>query len=100
MSSFSFFQYENSQKRREEKNRLRLKEKEHRFDGGQLRRETWIHPEGGRKVHRTAPLDPLLSTQSDSTDEDKLNQLDTLEVNKRFITSFLHIQGKLITKIG
>lgn len=100
--SVSLFQYENSQKRREERNRLRLKEKEHRFDGGQLRRETWIHPEGGRKVHRTAPLDPYAATQSanDSTDEEKLNQLDTLEVNKRFITSFLHIQGKLITKIG
>lgn len=99
---FLVVQYENSQKRREERNRQRLKEKEHRFDGGQLRRETWIHPEGGSKVHRTAPLDPLIATASanDSTDEEKLNQLDTLEVNKRFITSFLHIQGKLITKIG
>lgn len=97
----NLLQYENNQKKREEKNRLRLKEKEHRFDGGQLRRETWVHPEGGSKVHRTTPLDPyVMEPSSDSTDEEKLNQLDTLEVNKRFITSFLHIQGKLITKIG
>lgn len=95
-----FLQYENSQKRRDEKNRLRLKEKEHRFDGGNLRRENWIHPEGGSRIRRFAPLDPMIGHSNESTDEDELSQLDALEVNKRFITSFLHIQGKLITKIG
>lgn len=77
-----------------------MKEKEHRFEGGTLRRETWIHPEGGSRVHRTAPLDPFAGHSSESTDEDELSKLDTLEINKRFITSFLHVQGKLITKIG
>uniref|UniRef100_A0A336N3P0 CSON005905 protein n=2 Tax=Culicoides sonorensis TaxID=179676 RepID=A0A336N3P0_CULSO len=42
----------------------------------------------------------MVGNSNDSTDEDDLSQLDALEVNKRFITSFLHIQGKLITKIG
>jgi protein SMG6 len=66
-----------------------------------LRRETWIHPEGGRRVHRTAPLDPLAGhAAGDTSDEEELKQMDIAEIKKRFITSFLHVQGKLITKIG
>ncbi|XP_055539477.1 uncharacterized protein LOC129726593 isoform X2 [Wyeomyia smithii] len=95
--------YESSQRKREEKNRARLKEKEHRFDG-HLRRETWIHPEGGPRVHRTAPLDPLLAGrqpgESSEEEEEELRQLDSIELNKRFIVSFLHVLGKLITKTG
>ncbi|XP_052562573.1 telomerase-binding protein EST1A isoform X3 [Culex pipiens pallens] len=96
--------YESSQRKREEKNRARLKEKEHRFDG-HLRRETWIHPEGGSRVHRTVPLDPTLAGRSpgDSSgeeEEQELRQLDSIELNKRFIVSFLHVLGKLITKTG
>ncbi|XP_053691492.1 telomerase-binding protein EST1A [Sabethes cyaneus] len=95
--------YESTQRKREEKNRARLKEKEHRFDG-HLRRETWIHPEGGPRVHRTAPLDPLLAGrqpgESSEEEEEELRQLDSIELNKRFIVSFLHVLGKLITKTG
>ncbi|XP_055709469.1 telomerase-binding protein EST1A isoform X2 [Phlebotomus papatasi] len=91
--------YENSQKKREEKNRLRLKEKEHRF-GGALRRETWIHPEGGRRIHRTSPLDPAANRSGDTSEEEELENLEPIELNKRFITSYLHVHGKLITKIG
>jgi len=78
---------------------LRLKEKEHRFDGN-LRRETWIHPEDGCKVHRTAPLDPALSGKPADSSDEELSQMDPSELNKRFVISFLHVQGKLITKIG
>lgn len=94
-------QYESSQRKREEKNRARLKEKEHRFDG-HLRRETWIHPEGGFRVHRTAPLDPMAGRTGDTSEEEEeeLRQLDSIELNKRFIVSFLHVLGKLITKTG
>ncbi|XP_021694561.1 uncharacterized protein LOC5579825 isoform X4 [Aedes aegypti] len=93
--------YESSQRKREEKNRARLKEKEHRFDG-HLRRETWIHPEGGFRVHRTAPLDPMAGRTGDTSEEEEeeLRQLDSIELNKRFIVSFLHVLGKLITKTG
>ncbi|XP_055683331.1 telomerase-binding protein EST1A isoform X2 [Lutzomyia longipalpis] len=91
--------YENSQRKREEKNRLRLKEKEHRF-GGPLRRETWIHPEGGRRIHRTSPLDPAANRSGDTSEEEELENLEPIELNKRFITSYLHVHGKLITKIG
>lgn len=77
-----------------------MKEKEHRFDGN-LRKETWIHPEGGRRVHRTAPLDPsMISRSGDSSDDEELRQMDPSELNKRFVISFLHVQGKLITRIG
>jgi protein SMG6 len=97
---FIFSQYEFTQRKREEKNRLRLREKEHRFDGN-LRKETWVHPEGGVRVHRTAPLDlSILGGQHESSDDEELEQLDPSELNKRFIISFLHVQGKLITKIG
>uniref|UniRef100_A0A240PNX3 Telomerase-binding protein EST1A n=1 Tax=Anopheles atroparvus TaxID=41427 RepID=A0A240PNX3_ANOAO len=92
--------YESNQRKREEKLRTRLKEKEHRFDGN-LRRETWIHPEGGSRVHRTAPLDPLVAGPAgDTTDEEELRGLCSIELNKRFIISFLHVLGKLITKTG
>lgn len=95
-----FFQYEFSQRKREEKNRLRLKEKEHRFDGN-LRKETWIHPDGGSRVHRTGPLDcSMLNKSAESSDDEELDKMDPSELNKRFIISFLHVQGKLITKIG
>ena len=97
---YLFSQYEFSQRKREEKNRLRLKDKEYRFDGN-LRKETWVHPEGGIRVHRTAPLDfSMLGKHYDSSDDEELEQLDPSELNKRFIISFLHVQGKLITKIG
>ncbi|KAL7026979.1 hypothetical protein ACKWTF_005254 [Chironomus riparius] len=91
--------YEFSQRKREEKTRLRLKEKEHRFDGN-LRKETWIHPEGGSRVHRTAPLDVSMISKNTDSSDDELDQMDPSELNKRFIISFLHVQGKLITKIG
>jgi protein SMG6 len=93
-------QYEFSQKKREEKNRLRLKDKEYRFDGN-LRKETWIHPEGGSRFHRTAPLDcSMLNKKVESSDDEELDKMDASELNKRFIISFLHVQGKLITKVG
>ncbi|XP_058126851.1 telomerase-binding protein EST1A [Anopheles ziemanni] len=92
--------YESNQRKREDKLRARLKEKERRFDGN-LRRETWIHPEGGSRVHRTAPLDPLVGGPAgDSSDAEELRGLCSIELNKRFIISFLHVLGKLITKTG
>lgn len=96
---FSIFQYESSQRKREEKNRARLKEKEHRF-GGPLRRETWIHPESGHRIHRTSPLDPEAGRSGYTSEEEELKQLETSELNKRFILSYLHVLGKLYTRVG
>ncbi|XP_053678587.1 telomerase-binding protein EST1A [Anopheles nili] len=92
--------FESNQRKREEKLRARRKEKEQRFDGN-LRREIWIHPEGGSRVHRTGPLHPFVSGSSgDTSDEEELRGLCPIELNKRFIISFLHVLGKLITKTG
>ncbi|XP_025992669.2 telomerase-binding protein EST1A isoform X2 [Solenopsis invicta] len=85
---------------RESKERARMKEKEGaNIIGGGLRRETWIHPGDGRRVRRTttATNEARLSHASDL---EELSQLTSVEVNKRFVTSYLHVHGKLITKIG
>ncbi|KAG5884605.1 hypothetical protein JTB14_024358 [Gonioctena quinquepunctata] len=95
--------YEQGEKKRREerleRQRQQMKQKESDESDsapGSLRKETWIHPEGGRRVHRTtqANLD-----QKDSDAED-LAALSSVEVNKRFVISYLHVHGKLITKIG
>ncbi|KAJ2952733.1 hypothetical protein O0L34_g7085 [Tuta absoluta] len=58
--------------------------------GGQgLRREVWVRPSG----HRTTTL------RRDHRD-DQLANMTPVELNKTFITSYLHVHGKLITKIG
>lgn len=90
--------YENSQKKREEllsTTTTTGASVKSRNRGGALRRETWIHPDGGRRVHRTEPLPAPISSG-----EEELHQIDSIELNKRFITSYLHVHGKLITKIG
>lgn len=90
-----------TQRKREEKSRSTLKEKEQKLDGS-LRKETWIHPEDGCRYHRTAPLDPSVNNGDggESSGEEELHQMDPTELNKRFVISFLHVHGKLVTKIG
>uniref|UniRef100_A0A182KCQ8 Telomerase activating protein Est1-like N-terminal domain-containing protein n=1 Tax=Anopheles christyi TaxID=43041 RepID=A0A182KCQ8_9DIPT len=92
--------FNETKKKREEKLRARRKETEQRFDGN-LRREIWIHPEGGSRVHRTGPIYPIATSRlCDTSDEEELQSLCSIELNKRFIISFLHVLGKLITKTG
>ncbi|XP_018574342.1 telomerase-binding protein EST1A isoform X2 [Anoplophora glabripennis] len=95
--------YEQGEKKRREerleRQRQQMKQKESEDSGnipGSLRKETWIHPEGGRRVHRTTQA---MQEQKDSEEED-LASLSSVEVNKRFVISYLHVHGKLITKIG
>ncbi|XP_026745637.1 telomerase-binding protein EST1A isoform X2 [Trichoplusia ni] len=54
-----------------------------------MRREVWVRPSG----HRTTTFRPA------SRDE-QLASMTSVELNKNFITSYLHVHGKLITKIG
>ncbi|XP_012232227.1 telomerase-binding protein EST1A isoform X2 [Linepithema humile] len=85
---------------RESKERARMKEKEGaNIIGGGLRRETWIHPGDGRRVRRTTS-EIIEARLSHTSDLEELSQLTSVEVNKRFVTSYLHVHGKLITKIG
>ncbi|XP_034941646.1 uncharacterized protein Smg6 isoform X2 [Chelonus insularis] len=96
--------YESTERKRKEerewKERARMKEKEgaNNITGG-LRRETWYHPDGKkmRRTTSTANASEVKLTQSDLED---LAQLSSVEVNRRFVTSYLHVHGKLITKIG
>ncbi|XP_073972524.1 smg6 nonsense mediated mRNA decay factor isoform X3 [Rhodnius prolixus] len=84
-------------KRKEErarKEREKMKEKE--GSGGGYRREIWIHPGGGKNVHRTTST---CAADFDSEDEE-LYSASNIEVNKRFCMSYLHVHGKIFTKIG
>ena len=47
--------------------------------------EIWVLPDG---------------TSSDGQDEHDLQHMSPMELNKRFTLSFLHVHGKLFTKIG
>lgn len=57
--------------------------------GRGLRREIWIRPSGGRTT----------TLRHDTRDQDLAN-MTSVELNKNFITSYLNVHGKLITKIG
>lgn len=95
--------YESTQKKREE-SQIRTTKPKNQQQGlsGALRRETWIHPQSGLRIYRTSSLDPQVYAQETkiSNFENELKGLDPIELNKRFILSFLHVQGKLMTKVG
>ncbi|KAL1494247.1 hypothetical protein ABEB36_009872 [Hypothenemus hampei] len=93
--------YEQGEKKRREerleRQRQHMKQKESEENGSSnfLRRETWIHPDCGTRLHRTTQ-----ALQDQDSEEEDLASLSSVDVNKRFITSYLHVHGKLITKIG
>nr|XP_022917819.1 telomerase-binding protein EST1A isoform X1 [Onthophagus taurus] len=96
--------YEQGERKRREERleraRKHMKEKESESSNhpNSLRREIWIRPDSGRRVHRTTSA--VQETQQMDSDEEDLAALSSVEVNKRFVTSYLHVHGKLITKIG
>lgn len=57
---------------------MKQKESENNVNGpNSLRKETWIHPEGGKRVHRTTQS---IQDQKDSEEED-LAALSSIEVS-------------------
>uniref|UniRef100_L7M936 PIN domain-containing protein n=1 Tax=Rhipicephalus pulchellus TaxID=72859 RepID=L7M936_RHIPC len=58
------------------------------------RLEIWIRPDGTTS-HRS-------SRQGDqaSREVEQLSQLSTIDLNKRYVLSFLHVHGKLFTRVG
>uniref|UniRef100_A0A2R5LHI5 Telomerase-binding protein EST1A n=1 Tax=Ornithodoros turicata TaxID=34597 RepID=A0A2R5LHI5_9ACAR len=63
---------------------------------GDERLEVWIRPDG-TSSHRSSRDLP------DDGRGDELGELDrlsTVELNKRFVLSFLHVHGKLFTRVG
>ncbi|XP_031779965.1 telomerase-binding protein EST1A isoform X3 [Nasonia vitripennis] len=96
--------YESTERKRKEeresKERARMKEKEGaNLVGGGLRREIWIHP-GGKRMRRTTSATTSTESRFDDSELENLAQLSSVELNKRFVTSYLHVHGKLITRIG
>ncbi|XP_070572544.1 telomerase-binding protein EST1A-like [Ptychodera flava] len=58
-----------------------------------LRLEVWYTHDGQVESEES-------NTGGDPRDESDLSKLSPVELNKRFVLSFLHIHGKLFTKIG
>ncbi|XP_057381514.1 telomerase-binding protein EST1A-like isoform X2 [Daphnia carinata] len=71
-----------------------------KVDRLELRREIWIHPLDGRRTRRTTSTNGGADATGLNSDDEELAQLPSIEVNKRFVTSYLNVQGKLYTKIG
>lgn len=91
--------WELTQKNREEERRESEREREREgrriVRGSKVRREVWERPgsEGGRRLHRTT------SAQSESEGVELAN-MGVADLNKRFINTFLYLQGKLFTQIN
>ena len=68
----------------------------HLIKGTRLRKEVWIKPDGGRRLHRTT------SAQEGAPDseEAELKAMSTTDLNRRFNNAFLHLIGTLYTNIN
>ncbi|XP_065343989.1 telomerase-binding protein EST1A isoform X1 [Cloeon dipterum] len=60
------------------------------------RKEIWVHPDNSSKEWQT----PTDSDKNSDWREEELSKISFTELNKMFLTSYLHVQGKLFTKIG
>ena len=86
-----------SEKKRLEERAQRKKEADserdrmHLIKGTRLRKEIWIRPDGGRRLHRTT------SAQEGAPDseEAELKEMSTTDLNRRFNNAFLHLIGTL-----
>lgn len=59
-----------------------MKEKENgNRSNNRLRREIWIHPEGGRRVHRTTSTAQHSDNSNHQSEEDELAAMSELEVS-------------------
>jgi len=87
--------WEMGEKKRGDERREGEREREGRriVRGSKVRREVWERPgeEGGRRLHRTT------SAQSGG---EELTNMSVADLNKRFINTFLYLQGKLFTQIN
>jgi len=64
--------------------------------GSRIRREIWIRSEDGRRLHRTTSA----TAGSESSSSYDFDTLSITDLNKRFITTFLHMQGIFFTQIN
>ncbi|XP_037091190.1 telomerase-binding protein EST1A-like [Pollicipes pollicipes] len=60
-----------------------------------LRTETWVHPGRGERLLRT-----LTAEDDDEDEHPELRQTSDADLMKAFTTTYLHVQGKLYTRIS
>ncbi|XP_059096811.1 telomerase-binding protein EST1A-like isoform X1 [Tigriopus californicus] len=102
--------FEDIKRKWEANDRKRLEDKEARrraaqkevegnqlIKGTHLRKEIWIRPEGGRRLHRTTSA---LDTPETNEDDEDLRELSTSDLNRRFNNTFLYLIGKLYSNIS
>ncbi|KAL1440197.1 hypothetical protein MTO96_010005 [Rhipicephalus appendiculatus] len=65
-------------------------------------RKKYDHLERKRLEEEGATQQPSLESPGDqaSREVEQLSQLSTIDLNKRYVLSFLHVHGKLFTKVG
>ncbi|GIY64505.1 telomerase-binding protein EST1A [Caerostris extrusa] len=78
--------FEEAKKRYEAYDKTRPKENDYTEEDDSGRCEIWIKPDGSSNHH--------------SVYSSELANLSDMDINKRFIISFLHVHGKLFTKVG
>lgn len=84
--------YEQVEKKKYDEQLIHSEEREKLKNEMEERQEVWIHPDGSSSK-RTS------KTEEESSVDDS-NQISTFDLNKRFVVSYLHVHGKLFTKIG
>ncbi|RWS15315.1 telomerase-binding protein EST1A-like protein [Dinothrombium tinctorium] len=89
--------YENAEKKRIEEKLSRLELSENISECSMCniseeRLEIWIRPDGTSSKHT--------SLVENVSAEEEFDMLTDVDLNKRFVLSFLHVHGKLFTKVG
>eukprot|EP00088_Acartia_fossae_P052586 TRINITY_DN5945_c0_g1_i2.p1 TRINITY_DN5945_c0_g1~~TRINITY_DN5945_c0_g1_i2.p1 ORF type:complete len:1186 (-),score=351.14 TRINITY_DN5945_c0_g1_i2:275-3715(-) len=74
----------------------KLLEDSYLIKGSRVRREIWIRHEDGKRLHRTTSA----NAGSESSSSHEYDSLSIADLNKRFINTFLHIQGMFFTQIN
>lgn len=88
--AFNFVQYEQGERKRREERleraRQHMKEKESDASAApsSLRKEIWIHPDSGKRVHRTTSA--VQEQKSVDSEEEDLASLSSVEVSISFST--------------
>ncbi|XP_037030209.1 telomerase-binding protein EST1A isoform X2 [Bradysia coprophila] len=72
--------------------------KKSKTDDENSRQEIWIHPISGKSMNRRT-MQLIEDDDTDGTDGE-FDDFNGKEIAKRFMTSFVNVHGKLITKIG
>ncbi|CAB4066723.1 SMG6 [Lepeophtheirus salmonis] len=84
-------------KERKLRNSEREKEGSHNLiKGTRLRNEIWIKSEGGRRLHRTTSA---RESETIDVEDIELMEMNSMDLCKRFITTFIYLLGKLFTYI-